>query len=165
MSQRLEHDWFDGLVPDNVVLGDDTWLYSSYAFVHCRSRRETAVRVGARCGLYAGTFFDLGPDGEVVVGDYCSLVGLIVASNARVVLGDHVLVAHEVVIADSPWSTPAPSEPGAGVEIADNVWIGAGAVVLGGTTIGRDAVVGAGAVVCGDVPAGALAVGAPAEIR
>ena len=165
MSRRLAHDWFDGDVPQNVSLGEGTWLYSAYAFVHCRSRKEPPLRVGSHTGIYAGTFFDLGPDGEVVIGDYCSVVGLIVSSNARIVLGDHVLVAHEVVIADSPWSSPACQGPGADVEIADNAWIGTGAVLLGGSRIGRNAVVGAGAVVCGEVPAGATAVGAPAEVR
>lgn len=42
--------------------------------------------------------------------------------------------------------------------------IGAGAVLLPGTTIGRDALVGAGAVVVADVPDGAVVVGNPARV-
>jgi serine O-acetyltransferase len=48
--------------------------------------------------------------------------------------------------------------------IGDNVFIGAGARVLGGLTLGNDAVVGANAVVIDDVPAGATAVGIPAKV-
>lgn len=48
--------------------------------------------------------------------------------------------------------------------IGDNVFIGAGARVLGGITIGDDAMIGANAVVLNDVPAGATAVGIPARV-
>jgi serine O-acetyltransferase len=47
--------------------------------------------------------------------------------------------------------------------IGDNVFIGAGARVLGGICVGDNAVIGANAVVIHDVPAGATAVGVPAR--
>ncbi|MNN96997.1 Maltose O-acetyltransferase [compost metagenome] len=49
------------------------------------------------------------------------------------------------------------------IRIGRNVWIGGGAIVLPGVTIGDDAVVGAGSVVTRDVPAGATVVGNPAR--
>ena len=49
--------------------------------------------------------------------------------------------------------------------IGDRVYIGAGARVLGGISIGGDAAIGANAVVVKDVPAGAVAAGVPARIR
>lgn len=49
--------------------------------------------------------------------------------------------------------------------IGDDVYVGAGAKVLGPVTIGDGAAVGANAVVISDVPPGAVAVGVPAEIR
>jgi acetyltransferase-like isoleucine patch superfamily enzyme len=42
------------------------------------------------------------------------------------------------------------------VVIGNDVWIGAGAVILRGTTIGDKAVIGAGSIVKGDVPAGCV---------
>jgi galactoside O-acetyltransferase len=50
-----------------------------------------------------------------------------------------------------------------GIVIEDDVWLGAGAVVLDGVTIGRGSVIGAGAVVASDIPPYSLAVGAPAK--
>jgi serine O-acetyltransferase len=47
--------------------------------------------------------------------------------------------------------------------IGDNVFIGAGARILGGICIGDNAVIGANAVVIHDVPAGATAIGVPAH--
>ena len=50
------------------------------------------------------------------------------------------------------------------IEIGDNVWLGGGAVVCPGVTIGEDTVVGAGAVVTRDLPAGVVAAGVPARV-
>lgn len=49
------------------------------------------------------------------------------------------------------------------VRIGRNVWIGGGAIILPGVTIGDDAVIGAGSVVTRDVPAGATVAGNPAR--
>lgn len=54
---------------------------------------------------------------------------------------------------------------GAPIDVAENVWIGAGAMILPGVTIGRDAVVAAGAVVADDVAAGSLVTGTKAAVR
>ena len=55
-------------------------------------------------------------------------------------------------------------ENGRPVRIGGNVWIGGGAVILPGVTVGDDAVIGAGSVVARDVPAGATVAGNPARV-
>ena len=159
----LAHDWFPRPLPDAVALGERSWLYSSYAFLHSHG----TVRIGPDCGIYNGTHFELGPEGSIEIGRYCTIVGAIIRTNGRVAIGDCTFVAHEVVIADHPFAAPprgGPERASAGVTIGENAWIGARAIVLGGATIGDDAVVGAGAVVRGDVPAGATVVGNPARV-
>ncbi|MFG3708368.1 DapH/DapD/GlmU-related protein [Micromonospora sp. NPDC047670] len=54
---------------------------------------------------------------------------------------------------------------GAPIDVAENVWIGAGATILPGVTIGRDAVVAAGAVVADDVPPASLVTGRKAAVH
>jgi acetyltransferase-like isoleucine patch superfamily enzyme len=54
---------------------------------------------------------------------------------------------------------------GAPIDVAENVWIGAGATILPGVSIGRDAVVAAGALVADDVPAESLVTGGKATVR
>jgi hypothetical protein len=97
----VEEDWFPRPLPDNVVIGERSWLYSSFAFLHYGSERPCGLRVGRDTGIYQETFFDLGPCGEVVVGDYCTLAGPIFATNGRVVIGDYALISREVVFADA----------------------------------------------------------------
>ena len=57
------------------------------------------------------------------------------------------------------WITGAP------IDVAENVWIGAGATILPGVTIGRDAVIAAGSIVTDDVPAATMVAGAKAVVR
>ncbi|MFV2100036.1 DapH/DapD/GlmU-related protein [Micromonospora sp. LOL_024] len=46
----------------------------------------------------------------------------------------------------------------------DNAWLGGGAIILAGVTVGEKTVVGAGAVVTPDLPANVVAVGNPARL-
>lgn len=50
------------------------------------------------------------------------------------------------------------------VHIGSNVWIGGGAQIMPGVTIGDDTVIGAGSVVTRDVPSGVVAVGVPCRV-
>lgn len=162
---HLEHDWFPEPVPANVTIGEGSWLHSSFAFRHYRS--EKGVTIGRRSGLYKGTWLDLGPDGQVEIGDYCSLVGVVFATNGRVVIGDYSFMAHEVVVADSSAATPADSSqqgsdlPDPAIVVGENAWVGARAVLLAGTRLGRGSVVGAATVVNGSVPDYAIVAGNP----
>jgi acetyltransferase-like isoleucine patch superfamily enzyme len=187
--RRLAHDWFSRALPDNVAIGDGSFLHSSFAFLHCRSRRQPlAVTVGRSSGVYRGSHFDLGPRGRVDIGDYSALVGVIIATNGRVTIGDYCFLAHEVVIADAavaiPWRSDAAAEAhdargeqgnasdddgdladeAPAISLGDDVWVGAGAVLLRGAHIGNGAVVGAAAVVDFAVPDRAVVVGNPARI-
>ncbi|MFG0288101.1 MAG: DapH/DapD/GlmU-related protein, partial [Rhodopirellula sp. JB044] len=64
-----------------------------------------------------------------------------------------------------PGQRRAGLEFGRPVRIGSNVWIGGGALILPGVTVGDDAIVGAGAVVTRDVPPGAVMVGVPARVQ
>ena len=71
-----------------------------------------------------------------------------------------ITVGHPVDTDDRRvWLTGGP------IDVGENVWIGAGATILPGVTIGRDAVVAAGAIVAEDVPARSLVTGTKAAVR
>ena len=159
----LDHDWYPAPLPDNVSIGPRSWVYSSFAFVHCQSRR--GVHIGADSGVYNPTFFELGPDGEVKIGNFCTLVAAIINSNRRIEIHDYVFIAHEVYICDAPVAVPYDSSavlpP---LVIGENAWIGARAIIVGDASIGEGAIVGAGAVVLEPVPPHTTVVGNPARV-
>jgi acetyltransferase-like isoleucine patch superfamily enzyme len=166
---QLDHDWFPRPLPSNVVIGAKSWIASAYSFLHYRSRRPVGLQLGRDTGLYIEAQIDLGPEGQVIVGDFCALVGPIFSTNGRVTVGDYVLISKDVVIADRPWARPPSAETVDGavsrdIEIGDDVWIGTRAVILGGARIGRGAIVGAGAIVQGEVPPFAIVAGNPGRV-
>jgi maltose O-acetyltransferase len=55
-------------------------------------------------------------------------------------------------------------EYGKPIDIGSDVWVGGGAIILGGVTIGSRAVIGAGSVVTRDVPEGVFAAGNPCRV-
>lgn len=169
----LEHDWYPQALPDNVEVGEGTWLYSTFSFLHYRSRRPVGARIGRHCGIYIGTLFDLGPNAELTIGDHSTLAGPILCTKGRIEIGDRVLVSSRVLIADDPVAVPPPdssdaqpstaAEPPVSVSIGDDVWIGTGAIVLGGARIGGGSIIGAATVVDFEVPSGAIVAGDPAR--
>jgi acetyltransferase-like isoleucine patch superfamily enzyme len=166
----LEHDWFPRPLPANVELGERSWLHSAYAFLHYRSTRPCGVRIGRDTGIYRNTFFELGPTGEVEIGDFCTVVGAIFATRGRIVIGDYSFLAHEVVLADSCHAVPPDRAdvesalPTPTITIGANAWIGARAILLAGARIGAGAIIGAAAVVAGPVPDYAIVAGCPARV-
>ncbi|SIO45803.1 sugar O-acetyltransferase [Chitinophaga niabensis] len=82
-------------------------------------------------------------------------------------IGDDVMIGPNVSII----TTGHPLEPsqrraitiGKPIVIERNVWIAAGAIIIGGVTIGENSVVAAGAVVTKDVPPNTLVGGNPAR--
>lgn len=84
-------------------------------------------------------------------------------------IGHHVMIGPNVQIYTAAHDLRAEAriqgwEVAKPVVIEDNVWIGGGAILLPGVTIGRNAVVGAGAVVTRSVPANTVVAGNPARV-
>lgn len=110
------------------------------------------IEIGARAALGARCYLWAGP------------------SRGRIVLGEDVLIAPQVMITaanyrfndGSPIDAQAMDE--ADVVVGRDVWIGYGAVVLPGAHIGDGAVIGAGSVVRGQIPPGAVVAGNPARV-
>lgn len=84
-------------------------------------------------------------------------------------IGDRVQMASAVQLlaADHPLDPverASGREFGRPITIEDDVWLGGGAIVCPGVTIGRASVVGAGSVVTKNIPAGVVAVGNPCRV-
>ena len=108
-------------------------------------------------------------DGQVIIGKYCSI-----ADDVLIVGDNHSF--RRVANFPLPWWIEnikgVPFQPpkdfsfekGVPIVIGNDVWIGAGAIILPKVRIGNGAIIGAGAVVTHDVPPYAIVTGVPARI-
>jgi maltose O-acetyltransferase len=92
----------------------------------------------------------------------------VVLDVCRVTIGDFTLFGPAVQIYTPLHPLDAASrrqeEYGKPVDIGADVWVGGGAIILPGVSIGARSVIGAGSVVTRDVPAGVFAAGNPCRV-
>lgn len=130
-------------------------------------RHVCGIKMGRGASIWLGAKFTGDRMHEIEIGDYCS-IGLesfwVVGAPIR--FGHDVAVSHRVEFytSDHDPDDPAFARRNAPITIGDWVWIGSGAKILKGVTIGEGAAIAAGSVVTEDVPAHAIVGGNPARI-
>jgi serine O-acetyltransferase len=118
-------------------------------FSHLKPFAYLLYRLNAMVGhVVIGRNAEIGP-GLVIVHSF----GIVINSNVKA--GKNLVIEHGVTIGAEKNRSPI---------LGDNVFIGAGAKIIGGIKIGSDVKIGANAVVTKDLPDGATAVGVPARI-
>ncbi|MCE9619626.1 MAG: acyltransferase [Planctomycetes bacterium] len=111
-----------------------------------------SIRVGHHTAFNNNAHINASVGGSIVIGKHCAIGPNVVMRTANHRFDDATKLIQE-----------SGHEP-ADIRIGDDVWIGANAVILGGTSIGDGAIIGAGAVVTKDVPSNAIAAGVPAKV-
>jgi len=136
-----------------ISLGNDSVILDN-AYINIfryGEKSHAAVKVGKNCVLASGITIH-GHNG-VEIGR-----GTLIGPKCTIITGRHGAISR-----DAEYCTATcPQEPP--VIIGENVWIGAGCILLPAITIGDGAVIGAGAVVNMDVPSHSVAAGIPARI-
>lgn len=126
-------------------------------------------RVGEGCFIQPPFYANWGGRHITLGNGVYANYSLTVVDDGNVVIGDHVMIGPNVTLttADHPVD-PELRERGLqfnrDIHIGNNVFIGAGSVVLRGVTIGDNSVIGAGSVVTKDVPANVVAGGSPCAV-
>jgi len=156
-----------------VLKIDPTAVISSLADIE-DSVRGTLIQIGARTLVDA--FVKIKPTGgmgDMVIGADCAInSGTVIYTGNGVRIGDAVAIAANCTLAPTNHAIAdrarlirdqgfQPSK--GGIVIEDDVWLGAGVVVLDGAVLRRGAVIAAGSVVRGEVEAYAIYAGAPAR--
>ena len=148
--------WFNQLKPSDTGLKE---RYMKEVFAECGVNCYIELPFRANWGghhvhfgsdIYANSNLTLVDDGHIYIGD-------------RVMIGPNVTIA----TANHPIDPELRShglQYNKDVYIGENVWIGAGAIIVPGVHIGKNSVIGAGSVVTKDIPDNAVAVGNPCRV-
>lgn len=132
--------------------------------------RRYPIEIGERTIIHDNTLIS-SQGGFVCIGNDVSLNDFsVIYGHGGVVIGNGTRIAASTVIVssahgiDDPHTKIAESWFGKGIQIGDDVWLGAGVRVLDGITIGNRSVIGAGSVITKNIPAAVVAVGVPARV-
>lgn len=93
----------------------------------------------------------------------------VILDAAKVTIGNNVLFGPAVQVYTASHPMPADErrsgqESARPINIGNDVWLGGGAIICPGVTIGDESVIGAGSVVVRDIPAGVVAAGNPCRV-
>ena len=145
------------------------------AFISRKSVLKTVgggkIRIGKNCEIHDFAMV-LTYGGDVYMGDYCSLnpfsilyghggvnfgKGVRIAAHCTIIPANHNRGSENVPLYRSGISLK-------GISIGDNSWIVSGCRILDGVDIGNNVIIGAGSVVTKDIPAFSIAYGVPAKV-
>ena len=156
--------------PHKIRIGNDVMIDDGCC-LDAKGDTNRGIDIGDGVFVGRGTILSC-KNGDIVIDDHANIgFNCEIFSGGRVRLGKHTLVAAYTYLVGGDHTFDRTDvavlyqdRVARGIEVDDNVWLGAHVVVADGATIGRDAIVGAGAVVRGEIPPFAVAAGVPARV-
>lgn len=125
-------------------IGGFCWIQHGVTFVS-----TNRLTVGSHFGVNTGSYINA--VGTITMGDY-----VLIGSNVTISSGQHPIDGTRTPV----YARPVVPKP---IVIEDDVWIGAGSVIMPGVTLRKGTVVGANSVVTKDTESYAVVAGAPAR--
>lgn len=155
--------------PGHVRLGDNV-LVDDLAVLDAKGEHGR-IDIGSTVLIGRGTILSC-TEASISVGDYVSMGPFVhLASKNFIRIGSHIGIGPNVQVIAGGYNPTDPGKPpteqervALGITIEDNVWIGVGARILDGVTIGRNSIIGAASVVTKDVPPFSVFVGNPGRV-
>ena len=156
--------------PQKIRIGDDVAVDDG-CVLDAKGTANAGIRIGSRVFLGRNSILAC-KDGDIVLEDGVNIsyqCAVFSASSVRIG-ADTLLAAYCYVVGGGHDfdRTDVPvirqGRPSKGIDVGRGAWLGTGAAILDGVSLGHDAVIGAHAVVTQDVPPFAVAAGAPARV-
>lgn len=162
---------------ENLVAEQTQCLEILYDFNHTRPSegekrgqilKQLLAEVGKNCYIEPPLHANWGKHTHLGDNVYANF-NLTLVDDTDIFIGNHVMIGPNVTIATAghpidPELRKKVAQFNIPVHIGNNVWIGAGAVILPGINIGDNSVIGAGSIVTKDIPANVVAVGNPCRV-
>ncbi len=163
---------------EDIMQDQSACLEKQYEYNHTRpsetERREKLLKemfgsIGEACYIEPPLCANWGGKHVHMGSHVYANFNLTMVDDGNIYIGDYVMFGPNVTLA----TAGHPVEPHLrkqayqfcmDIHIGNNVWIGAGAVILPGVTVGDNTVIGAGSVVTKDIPANVVAVGNPCRV-
>jgi len=152
-----------------VFIDDDAVLFQRQR----KGQQGGEMIIGDRVCIYRSAILETGFGGKLRIGKGSSIHPRcqINAYVSEISIGNDVMLAPNCALYSYDHQTklgqPISQQPlvsRGGIVIEDEVWLGVGATIMDGVTIGQGAVVAANAVVTKDVPSNAIVSGVPARV-
>jgi acetyltransferase-like isoleucine patch superfamily enzyme len=152
------------VIGDNVVIDDNCCL-------DAKGTTNAGITIGDGAFVGRNTILSC-KNGNITLGEEANVgFNVEIFSAADVRVGARTLIAAYTYLVGGDHLFDRTDVPvryqgrtARGIEVGENVWLGAHVVVADGCRVGRDAIVGAGAVVTEDVPEYHIAAGVPARL-
>lgn len=157
--------------PRRIQVGSNV-VFDDYVVLDAKGRDNSGIDIADNVIVGRGAVISC-KNGTISIGENTNIaMGCFIQSAREVIIGKNVLFAaycyvigggnHRSERTDIP--IIAQGQIVRGVWIEDNCWIGAGAKIQDGVTIGHDSIIGSGAVVTKNIPPFSVAVGVPARV-
>jgi acetyltransferase-like isoleucine patch superfamily enzyme len=151
-------------IGDNVVIDDNVVL-------DAKGQDNQGIRISSGAFIGRNTIFNC-KNGDIILGDNANFgPNCQIFSANKVEFGKNALIASYSYFVGGTHNfdstDKSPLEQGRkaiGINIGDNIWVGAGVCVQDGVSIGRDCIIGTSAVVNSNIPDYSIAVGIPARV-
>ena len=166
----------DDIMPEQTQYQDALWRFNHMGPSEFEERQELMKEIFAECGentflqgpvnanwggrhvhlgsnIYANFNLTLVDDGHIYIGDWAQFGPNVTLTTAGHPVLPELRTGYGTVLQFNK-----------DIHIERGAWIGAGAVVLPGVTIGENSVIGAGSVVNRDIPTNVVAAGNPCRV-
>jgi acetyltransferase-like isoleucine patch superfamily enzyme len=153
--------------PHKIEVGEHT-VIDDFAVLDAKGQSNEGIRLGANAYIGRNTTLSC-KEGSIDIGDFCNIsANCTLLSETEILLGKYCFLAGECYLVaggNHPITNTAtpimfqPSQAKGGIHIGEDVWLGAGVIILDGVEIGRGSVIGAGAIVAASLPEFTYAVG------
>jgi acetyltransferase-like isoleucine patch superfamily enzyme len=146
--------------PHKISIGDGA-VIDDYAVLDAKGEANRGISLGRNVLIGRHTILSC-KEGSIRLGDYCNVsANCMILSETEVRLGRYCFLAGNCYLVAGgnhsfdQVSVPImfqPSYSKGGIRVGEDVWLGAGVIVLDGVEIGRGSVVGAGSVISASLP-------------